>query len=408
MTFSQTSMNALCTPHIFLSAILKIFANDLSKLNIEERNVGFSWETIRAIKPEQLSTSRPSSVRKRLDNMTKSLQTIEKITARVFCQMKGGGNPVTVFAASQGLASATQQRLSQTCDWESVMVDRHRRQLAFYMPTGEQVSFCAHAAMGGAMQLVSGDDDDDADDRDTSVKFFVPAQTNNTNNDKKDDVAYEATLHDQDIVSLQMTSPWTETPITYPPTLRRVLRDCFGLEASDLSSSLPTMCNVSIARPKTVVRVRSLEALQQIKVPPVHNDSFRQACDALDASTGIYLYTKLLNAKDDDDDEATKSFECRQFPRASGYPEDPATGIAAAALAASVDHRQLLTDQDSSTNMRYKFHQGTAMGQASLIMVEDLQWKRSTTTSEDDVVSFRLVGRVEVDQREIMEVPDEK
>ena len=83
------------------------------------------------------------------------------------------------------------------------------------------------------------------------------------------------------------------------------------------------MCNVSIARPKTVVRVRSLEALQQIKVPPVHNDSFRQACDALDASTGIYLYTKLLNAKDDDDDDtkprnllnADNSHELRVIPK---------------------------------------------------------------------------------------------
>ena len=69
---------------------------------------------------------------------------IRQVTARVFCQFGGqGGNPVTIFAAPTRLAGNRQAELAQGCEWESVMVDTSTRTLQFYMPTGEQVSFCA-------------------------------------------------------------------------------------------------------------------------------------------------------------------------------------------------------------------------------------------------------------------------
>ena len=57
--------------------------------------------------------------------MLGQLRKVEKVTARVFCQLSGGGNPVTIFNSSVGcLSEATQQRLAKSCDWESVMVSR--------------------------------------------------------------------------------------------------------------------------------------------------------------------------------------------------------------------------------------------------------------------------------------------
>jgi len=55
-------------------------------------------------------------------------------------------------------------------------------------------------------------------------------------------------------------------------------------------------------------------------------------------STGIYLYS-TATIRDDDNDVNTDNkseiaFECRQFPKSSGYSEDPATCIAAGALGA--------------------------------------------------------------------------
>ena len=43
--------------------------------------------------------------------------------------------------------------------------------------------------------------------------------------------------------------------------------------------------------------------------------------------------TKKKEEKKKSAEDVVLRYECRQFPRASGYPEDPATGIAAAALA---------------------------------------------------------------------------
>jgi len=79
----------------------------------------------------------------------------------------------------------------------------------------------------------------------------------------------------------------------------------------------------------------------------------------------------------------------------------------------------------------YRFHQGTAMGKASLILVENIKLSvddddDDETTKEDETtndkegdddrpkqkqsqkgnVSFTLLGRVEVDDREMIEVEE--
>ncbi|GKY93487.1 hypothetical protein MPSEU_000316200 [Mayamaea pseudoterrestris] len=349
-------------------------------------------------------------------NTTKIL--IEKATARVFCQQHGaGGNPVTIFSsatAKHALSSTTQQTLAQTCEWESVMLDRHRQSMNFYMPTGEEVSFCAHAAMGGAGRMMqqiksaqSGDTTSTATGhRASSLSFSAELQPNQP---------YKAFLHDHGIVSLDMEVPFIEQKLQHPPQLQRILRDAFHLQAPNLQQlrsiadnfQFPTFVNASVARLKTLVYVNDLDVLHAIKAPPV-GDAFRNACDAVE-STGLYLYSPLQD--NDQDEEGECVFECRQFPRASGYPEDPATGIAAAALAVSLYERGM-------KRPFYKFHQGTAMSQPSLIMVENISrvemecghTNEQTVNANDldNVVEtkfrFRLTGKVEYDSREEIEV----
>lgn len=314
-----------------------------------------------------------------------SRRAVEKITARVFCQLQGGGNPVTIFASTDhALSQPTQERLARTCDWESVVLGpQHRR--SFYMPTGEEVSFCAHAAMGGSLVL--------AEQPETTVEFasnLIP------------DRFFESIVHADDIVSLAMNDcVFEEQQFGHDgglssSTLRRVLRDTCGLTARDLTlprerSMYPTLVNSSIARPKTLVYVNSVEALHRARAPSIEQDQdgstrFQRTCDALQ-TTGLYLYTQ----SNDDDDRA---LECRQFPRASGYPEDPATGIAAAALAVSLHQRGIRWPA-------YRCYQGTAMGQPSLIMVEDVK------VDEQGRASFRLMGKVEIDVRETIQVDDD-
>jgi predicted PhzF superfamily epimerase YddE/YHI9 len=326
---------------------------------------------------------------------------IERVTARVFCHGPGGGNPVTVFSSQQALSAASQERLAKECEWESVMVSANRPEitgkmtdkdndddnnrgalpeLAFYMPSGEQVSFCAHAALGGACAAapaVSGLDE---------LQFsFQTALT-------RDVHSVQFSAEDPDQACLHMRAKWEESRVSHSPSLQRLVREHLGLASNHLvvktARRPPTFVNSSIARSKTLVYVNTLEGLEEAKTPAVGDGkrtSFAKACGAIDDSSGIYLY-----AYRDNEDGA---WECRQFPRSSGYPEDPATGIAAATLAASLYRQGIRLDT-------YRFYQGTKMGRPSLIQVQDLEM------DGENMASFGLQGRVEIDEREEIEIED--
>jgi len=78
----------------------------------------------------------------------------------------------------------------------------------------------------------------------------------------------------------------------------------------------------------------------------------REVCEAID-STGLYPY-----ALSDDGASA------RQFPKASGYPEDAATGIAAAALWGYLNKTGSVPAGEV-----YTVRQGVAMGSPSAIQL---------------------------------------
>ncbi len=319
-------------------------------------------------------------------------KTLERIAARVFCHAgsKGGGNPVTVFSSAVPLPSHLQGTLAKSCEWESVMVsssssssneeEENVAELAFYMPSGEQVSFCAHAALGGALAVAKRNDD---------FRFRSPLLSESTHTVQLS--SSDSEQENTGVARLSMSAKYDESPVSHPPTLMRLLRSHCGLGSEQLvarGKQFPSFMNASVARPKTMVYVGSMDILHQARQPKVSADphqrnSFATACGAVDNSTGIYLYTTKPNEEG--------AWECRQFPRASGYPEDPATGIAAAALAASLC-------RDGIFLPVYKFYQGTAMQRPSLIEVLDLQLKA------DNHVTFSLQGRVEIDRRETITI----
>ena len=302
---------------------------------------------------------------------------IRQVTARVFCQAGGaGGNPVTIFAAPTALPKAVQTKLAQQCEWESVMVDTTQKQLSFYMPTGEEVNFCAHAAMGGVRHLYDAHASQQCLDQPLAFTTAMdPHQTKNM-----------GTVHanEHHMVSLDLRQPWSITAVPHPPSLRRLLREVCGLETAALvptatplpSAVYPTLVNCSVARPKTLVFVNSLEALQAARAPR-NAAFFQRACDGL-ATTGLYLYTP--QSKTD-----PTVLECRQFPRASQYAEDPATGIAAVALAVALAQRAGAADS-------YTFTQGTAMGRPSEIVVEGLQFHGEPVVKEEEKRGGKNVG----------------
>lgn len=190
-------------------------------------------------------------------------------------------------------------------------------------------------------------------------------------------------------VGLRMNAAWEEESVPNNVILKSLLTNHLGLTDEDFthpsaSVAWPTFCNSSVARPKTLVYVSSAETLHRAQ-PPSDAESFREGCDAIH-STGLYLYCPMGEADGSE-------WECRQFPRASGYPEDPATGIAASALAVSLHER------GCAIVPTYNMYQGIAMGRPSLISVQNIRVRNGT-------VSFKCDGSIELDDHTEIQVDD--
>jgi PhzF family phenazine biosynthesis protein len=133
--------------------------------------------------------------------------------------------------------------------------------------------------------------------------------------------------------------------------------------------------NAVTSRVKTLIPMRDSERLQGLITDVKHTET---CCTRL-GSTGLYLYAVL--------DRDAQLFEARQFPRSSGYPEDAATGIAAAALAFGLLRIGLIKSNDASVRVL----QGRAMGCLSEISVRiGLAGNRAIGSLLGGEVSFRI------------------
>jgi PhzF family phenazine biosynthesis protein len=108
--------------------------------------------------------------------------------------------------------------------------------------------------------------------------------------------------------------------------------------------------SVSTARAKLMVPLRDEAALDGL-APDV--EALWALCEAVDV-TGVYAFTTAARSAD---------AAARQFPLRAGYDEDPATGVAACALAS-----HLAPAADGTHVVRIA--QGRAMGRPSLIEAE--------------------------------------
>lgn len=111
--------------------------------------------------------------------------------------------------------------------------------------------------------------------------------------------------------------------------------------------------NSKTSRIKTLVPLKSISLLHSLK-PKFH--LVKGFCERI-GSTGLYPYALS--------DAENQVFDARQFPKSSGYDEDAATGIAAAALSYGLLRNGLVSDTEKPLRVR----QGWAMGCPSEISV---------------------------------------
>ncbi|KAH6686802.1 phenazine biosynthesis protein PhzF family protein [Plectosphaerella plurivora] len=145
-------------------------------------------------------------------------------------------------------------------------------------------------------------------------------------------------------------------------SIRKEILEVLHIKEGDLHLGVPIQ-NACTSRAKTMIRLKDATTLNRV-TPDFSR--VKALCEKLD-STGLYPYAVLENGAEG----VGTHVEARQFPKSSGYPEDAATGIAAAALSWAIFENGML--KDGTLVVR----QGVAMGRPSEIRVrveEDGCW----------------------------------
>jgi PhzF family phenazine biosynthesis protein len=251
-------------------------------------------------------------------------------TVNVFGNGPGGGNPAPIVIDARQLDGEAMRQVAARHGHESAFVLPGRGgcdyQLRFFVPNHE-MEMCGHATLGTVWLLHHLGE--------------LPRRTVSI-----------ATLSGPVQARIEGGQASVSQPrgraagIDDPDAVLNVL----GLTPSDLLDY--PLLNAATSRVKTLVSLRSLEALNNLRPDFSRIEAL---CDAI-GSTGLYPFAPV--------DPDAGVFSARQFPRSSGYPEDAATGIAAAALAWSV------WDLGLTSKPRVVVRQGEAMGRPSQISVE--------------------------------------
>ncbi|MCJ2136389.1 PhzF family phenazine biosynthesis isomerase [Methylobacterium sp. J-026] len=250
-----------------------------------------------------------------------------------------GGNPCPVVVDAAGLDPAAMQDVTRRHGHESGFVlpaedDAHDFRFRFFVPNHE-MEMCAHATVGALWVLAKHGRLPGSPVRiataSGSVAGFVSTAESGT-------------------VSVEITQPAGRAVPLSPEQAGDVLA-ALGVGRENLAD-LP-LHNAVTSRVKTLVPMRDPQRLHALVANPA---AVEAVCRQI-GSTGLYPYAVV--------DGEARVFEARQFPRSSGYPEDAATGIAAAALAFGLLHDRTVAADDRPIRV----YQGRAMGSLSEITV---------------------------------------
>lgn len=266
------------------------------------------------------------------------------ILLSVFPAGPGGGNPCPVVLDARGMDAEAMRGLAANYGHESGFVlppedpGTADFRFRFFVPEHE-MEMCGHATLGAAWLLRSRGQALGAELRIETLSGPV-----------------RALFADDGAVEITQPPGWVQEVTETGDVLAAL-----GLTEADLRPGASVL-NAATSRVKTLVPVVDLARLHALNPDQAR---VRATCEAID-STGLYPWTG----------GADGIVHARQFPRSSGYPEDAATGIAAAALFYGL----------GAPEAGLLVRQGEAMGRPSEIRVR----------TDPDGPGCRLGGRVEV------------
>jgi PhzF family phenazine biosynthesis protein len=277
------------------------------------------------------------------------MPAIEVVHARVFALEAGGGNPCPVVLAADGLGEGEMRALARRFGLDTVFVLRPRApgadlRLRYFLPERE-MGFSGHATIAAlrAWRMVTGDPRAELRFETANGVFGAMLTARDGDAARGDDVD----------VSLA----------TGVPAFGRVLAPedvaaALGVAPAAVDVSAGPVQIVGAPRAKVLVPLVDHAALDAV-APDFA--LLWGLCERWSA-TGFYPFTLRP-------ERPSSSAEARQFPYRAGFPEDPATGVAAAALAAYLArHERARADGTRADGPReYTFLQGRAMGAPSRI-----------------------------------------
>ena len=237
----------------------------------------------------------------------------------VFADGPGGGNPCPVVTDADGLSAEQMRAVAQEYGHESAFVltptdPAARLRLRYFVPRHE-MEMCVHATVA-ALSLL---------DEPGPLRVQTPLGL------------VDAEIGADGSVMVRQFPPVFGEPVEAADDLAAAM----GCAPEQILGARP----VSVSRAKLMIDIVGLASLEP------DPEAVRRVCERLDV-TGLYPFAVGPDG----------GVFARQFPRDSGYPEDPATGLAAAGLACL-----LATRESADGRHTYGIHQGQAMGRPSLI-----------------------------------------
>jgi len=272
----------------------------------------------------------------------------------VFTCNGGGGNLAPIVLDARGLGDVDMREVARRYGRESSFVfpgpgdktgdddNRQHRKIRFFVPEHE-MEMCGHATVGTAWLM----------------HHLREQQRNEIDFTTLSGPVRTRWIEDERAGGRKVfvSQPQGRVEEISDKRLMVELFSILNIDSSQLADKIPIQ-NAATSRVKTMIPLKDVDTLNGLR-PDFGR--VKSICEKL-GSTGLYPYA-VINRN-----PSVVEVEARQFPKASGYPEDAATGIAAAALAYALEANGV--SAAGVVGKEVVVYQGRAMGFLSEITVQ--------------------------------------
>jgi PhzF family phenazine biosynthesis protein len=260
----------------------------------------------------------------------------------VFPAGPGGGNPAPIVIDAAGMSDGDMQQVARRYAHESGFVlpppaeSGCDFEFRFWVPNHE-MSMCGHATVGAVWLLAQA-----GKWPQERLAIWTKSGRVEAHTDRR--AAGGA--------AVEISQPMGRIePLPDDENIKAETLDVLGITPDQLAPF--PIHNASTSRVKTLIPLASVRDLDRLQPDFARIEGL---CERI-GSTGLYPYAPF--------DGDRQIFDARQFPKASGYPEDAATGIAAAALSFGLLANGMVEASERPITIR----QGRAMQRPSEIAI---------------------------------------